>query len=175
VTNFVILLADGSTIKTVGHCPPDQVELQPVPVGGSIITLADDAAIPNWQTQKYDQATQSFIDSLSLVKSTKNASLSGSCASAITGGFSSSATGTLYTYASDLTQQQNLMQCTVAGGDLACEAGGVWSLVTHTAAQAQAALADFITARDGARTKLYSLQAQVNACTTVAQVNAINW
>ena len=74
------------------------------------------------------------------------------CQSAITGGFSSSALGSAYSYPSDPITQANINSAAgnPNGGSLWCESGGVWALKAHTQSQAQ--------------TVLTALMAWVNAC-----------
>ncbi len=99
------------------------------------------------------------------------------CDAAITGGFSAAALGAAYTYPSAATDQANLAQTAAAGGGLLmCEsAAGVWALVAHSQAQAQAVLAAFIAWRDKQRQQLAALLAEVTAATTTAAVTAIVW
>lgn len=105
-------------------------------------------------------------------------SLSNACAMQILSGFTSSALGSVNNYASKEVDQRNLTQSaqSLKGGLLSCQnAAGVWSRQLHTQAQSQQALEDFVTARDAARLKLQTYEAQIAAATTVAQVQAILW
>lgn len=59
---FVILEADGSTIRISGSCPSEaQADLQPVPAGLTKIILPEDQAPVSWRTHKYDPATKAFV------------------------------------------------------------------------------------------------------------------
>ena len=75
-----------------------------------------------------------IVESLTAAQASQTALLRTACATAITGGFTSNALGSTYTYGSSVTDQANLN--TVAsnpnGGSLWCEAGGVWALKAHT-------------------------------------------
>lgn len=104
--------------------------------------------------------------------------LSGDCAFVIKNGFSSSALGAANTYASSDIDQRNIVQSAQSskGGLLACQsAAGVWSRESHTQAQAQQVLEDFVTMRDATRIKLVGYVAQVTAGTTVDAAQAIVW
>lgn len=104
--------------------------------------------------------------------------LSNACAVQITSGFSSSALGSANIYASTDIDQRNLLAAAQAtnGGLLSCQnASGVWARASHTKAQGQQALDDFSATRDAARTTLGTLVAQVNAATSVAEVQTVIW
>ena len=71
-------------------------------------------------------------------------------------GFQSSALGAPYLYPAKTNGQLNLLLTAVAGGKLWCRAAagtGAWQLGAHTAAQAQAVVADFVKMRDQEREK----------------------
>lgn len=109
-------------------------------------------------------------------KQTNN--LSWACQQQIVSGFTSSILGSAYTYASGEVDQRNILAAAQAtnGGLLSCQdATGVWDRRPHTKAQAQQALDDFVSARDGEREKLGSLVTQINAATTIEAVQAIVW
>ena len=103
--------------------------------------------------------------------------LRSSCQSAITGGFTSSALGSAYSYPSDPTSQSNLntIAGSPSGGSLWCEAGGVWAMKPHTQAQAQAVLASFVAWLNSCQTQLATLTGEVQGDTTVSAVQAIMW
>ena len=109
------------------------------------------------------------------LRSIKTADLSASCSSAIRGGFTSSALGSAQTYPSAETDQRNLAQAALVGGYLWCSTSGAWSLAAHTAAQAQAVLADFSTFRDSQRTNLAALLARVGTAADQGALDAISW
>ena len=119
-------------------------------------------------------------------QNSKVAALTASCATVITAGFTSSALGAVYTYPSQLTDQQNLAASVVssllpslptgwATPQLCMSATGVWAYVNHTAAQIQQVGSDGKTAVLAALIHKQTLVGAVMAATTVAQVNAINW
>ena len=108
------------------------------------------------------------------------------CATAITSGFTSSALGSAHTYPSSLTDQANLAANVVSSlmpglpstwtTPQPCQdASGVWAYVDHTAAQIQQVGSDGKAAILGYLTKKASLQAEIEAATTVAAVQAIVW
>lgn len=108
------------------------------------------------------------------------------CAAAITSGFTSSALGSAHTYPSGLTDQANLtanvlssllpgLPSTWTTPQLCQDASGVWAYVAHTAAQIQQVGSDGKAAILGYLTKKASLQAEIEAATTVSAVQAIVW
>lgn len=108
------------------------------------------------------------------------------CAAAITSGFSSSALGSAHTYPSGLTDQANLAANVVSSllpglpstwttPQICCDANGVWAYVAHTAAQIHQVGSDGKAAILGYLTKKASLQAEIEAATTVSAVQAITW
>lgn len=108
------------------------------------------------------------------------------CAAAITSGFTSSALGSAHTYPSGLTDQANLAANVVSSllpglpstwttPQLCQDASGVWAYVAHTAAQIQQVGGDGKAAILGYLTKKASLQAEIEACTTVSVVQAVVW
>ena len=120
----------------------------------------------------------SGLMSLAELQAAATTTLTAACDAAITGGFSAAALGGAYTYPSAATDQANLAQTAAAagGGLLMCEsAAGVWALVAHSQAQAQAVLAAFIAWRDKQRQQLATLIASVEAATTPAAVAAVLW
>ena len=114
---------------------------------------------------------------LAQAQSAQVATLRSACQSAITGGFSSSALGSAYTYGSGTVDQANLntVAGSPAGGSLWCETGGVWSFKVHTQAQAQSVLSDFVAWLNSCQAQLATLTGEVNAATTVSAVQAIVW
>lgn len=106
------------------------------------------------------------------------------CAAAITSGFTSSALSSAHTYPSGLTDQANLtanvlssllpgLPSTWTAPQLCCDTNGVWAYVAHTAAQIQQVGSDGKAAILGYLTKKASLQAEIEAATTVSAVQAI--
>ena len=104
--------------------------------------------------------------------------LHAACAAAITGGFQSAALGSSYAYPSDLTSQGN--QSTVAsspsGGALwAQPAGGVWALMPHSQAEAQAVVASFVAFLNANQQQLATYTANVNSAATPDAASAVVW
>lgn len=111
---------------------------------------------------------------------------SAACGAEITGGFTSSAMGTQYTYPSKMTDQQNLNASVVASllpGLIATwvtpfwcqDSSGKWAYVYHNAAQIQQVGKDAKAAILACLAKNAQLQAQVMACTKVEDVQKITW
>ena len=123
----------------------------------------------------YQVVNGQIVESLSYAKSSQIALLHSSCQSAITGGFTSSALGDIYTYPSGSTDQINLHTSagSLHGGNLWCETGGIWSFKYHTQSQAQTVLSDFSLWLNACQSKLLSLIEQVNNTTTVETVKSI--
>lgn len=124
--------------------------------------------------------------SLADAQAAQAALLNSSCASAIISGFTSSALGALYTYPSQMTDQQNLTACVVASMYAGLPTGWTtafwcvdstakWAWVPHTAAQIQQVGEDGKAAVMGFQEQNATLQAQVTAATTVDAVAAIVW
>ena len=124
---------------------------------------------------------------LSQAQAAQIASLTASCASTITGGFSSSALGAPYTYPTKQTDQQNLAASVLASLLPSGQAAGwttpfwcsdtnnVWDFRPHTATQIQQVGDEakaFITTQQA---RLKTLTDQVNTAATVAAVQAIVW
>jgi hypothetical protein len=103
--------------------------------------------------------------------------LKAACQSAIVAGFISSALGSAHTYPSDTISQANLSQTasSASGGDLWCAISDEWSFATHTQVQAQQALADFITARNGFQKKFSTLNTKIQEAAKVSEVQTIVW
>ena len=169
---FAILAADGKTIVQIGECPSDDISLQPLPPGGSIITLSDGAS-PASGLVEYDAARKSLVPHLPGIKRQRVAALGGQCAALITGGFQSEATGLWREYPSNPTDQANMQQVALAGGLLMAKTGGEWGLVSHTAAQGVNVLADFRGHCDAARQLLADRRAAVMAAHTPEQIAEI--
>lgn len=115
---------------------------------------------------------------LPTAQSTQNQVLSLACQQQIVSGFTSSALGSAYSYGSNAVDQRNILMAaqSTKGGLLSCQnPAGVWVREAHTQAQAQQVAEDFVAVSDAARAKLNSLQAQINAATTVAAVQGVVW
>jgi hypothetical protein len=108
------------------------------------------------------------------------------CATAITGGFQSSALGKAYTYPSTQNDQANLNANVVSSLlpgipadwttlQICGDANGEWAYLPHTAEQIRQVGTDGKAAIIGFLTKNAGLRAQIEAATTVAEVQALNW
>lgn len=128
-----------------------------------------------------------LVESLSAAQAAQIASLSASCSTAITSGYTSSALGSSYLYPSDANSQMNMAASVIDSlyPGLASTwttpflvqntSTGAWSWENHTASQIQAAGAAGKAAVLALRQQLASLIAQVNAATTVSAVQAVVW
>jgi len=156
-------------------------DINTIPTGVIALTDAQYQDLTSNQGARiWNSATSSVVDAvipILVVQDRQVAILTAACANTIIGGYSSSALGSAYTYASQSTDQANLVQTAAsAGGNLWCKnSAGIWSFMAHTQVQAQAALADFVTFRNKQQQQLVTLTAQVNAATTVVVIDAINW
>lgn len=112
---------------------------------------------------------------LAQAQASQAAMIKEACAAAITAGFSSSALGSAHNYGSQTTDQANIDRACVGGGGLWCINGGAWSLVTHTASQAQVARADLWAHIQASQTKYAGLLGQISGATTVSAVQAVSW
>ena len=106
------------------------------------------------------------------------------CASALTAGFSSSALGTAHTYPSQGDDQRNLQSAVSAAiaapsnwtTPIWCaNSSGAWSFTAHTAAQVQQVNTDWLAHRVAMQQKYADLIARINAATSIAEVQAIDW
>ncbi|WP_157003088.1 DUF4376 domain-containing protein [Ralstonia sp. A12] len=120
---------------------------------------------------------------LSQVRTAQAAKASTACGAALITGFTSSALGTAHTYPSQDGDQRNL-QCAVSAAAIAspnwttpiwCADGDTWSFTSHTAAQVQQVNADWLAHRVAAQQKYADLIAKINAATSIADVQAIDW
>lgn len=147
---------------------------------GEVVGLDEGAPVPAGATQinaeqfSHYMTTSVLTVAQALVAATTT--LTADCRAAITSGFSSSALGAPYTYPSDVTSQSN--QSAVAnsqtGGGLWCSAS-VTALSTHTQEQALQVCSDFVKWLNACQTKLATLLATVDASSTVASVQALEW
>lgn len=124
--------------------------------------------------------------SLADAQAARIAFLSAACRAEITGGYPSSALGSPHTYPSTPTDQGN-MQASVLASLLpslpanwatpfwCADSTGKWAMVNHTAAQIQQVGLDGKTFVVAAQQKLATLTAQVEAATTVAEVQKVVW
>jgi hypothetical protein len=124
---------------------------------------------------------------LSALKAAKVEELSSACATAIVGGFVSSALGSPHTYPSSTTDQINLMGSVTASllpapaPDwstpfwCANHVDGAWVFRSHSAEQIQAVGADGKAHVVACQTRLGDLTRDVAAATTPATVATISW
>lgn len=105
--------------------------------------------------------------------------LSSACQTAICRGFKSTALGVDNVYASDATDQRNIVQSaqSTKGGlvSLYNLTTNAWERTAHTQAQAQQVLEDFVTFRDTLRAQLGTFEAQITAATTIDDIKTIVW
>jgi hypothetical protein len=158
------------------------------PTGLTAITLDDsvNASIGWVYSNGTFIAPASPAPSLAQAQATQAAIIKAACQAQIVSGFTSLALGSAHTYPSQMTDQQNLTASVLASllPNLAagwttpfwCQnSSGTWAQVQHTAAQIQQVGLDGKTAVTNAITKSADLQAQIQAATSVAQVQAIVW
>ncbi|WP_051013967.1 hypothetical protein [Pararhodospirillum photometricum] len=110
--------------------------------------------------------------SLQMVKAQAVGELKRACETEITGGFQTPANRH---YPSTSTDQNNLVQATVAGGPLWCREAGVWQFVEHTADQAAEVLACFVATRATYQKRLAELTTAVEQATSAEQLTTIQW
>lgn len=150
--------------------------------------------IANWNTIKLGtQPTIAsletyYTDNLALpqAQQAQIASLTLSCSSTITAGYTSSALGSVYTYGNNTIDQLNMASSVIAAlinantanwtTPMWCEnSAGVWEYMQHTAAQVNEVGVSGKTFVVANQTKLANLKTQVNAATTIEAVQAITW
>jgi hypothetical protein len=115
---------------------------------------------------------------LAQAQDTQIYAVSAGCASAIIGGFQSSALGAVYTYPSGQTDQANLVGLVAGGigGKFWCaDASGNWGYVAHTAPQILKVLQDGSVAKEALVVQNSVLAAEICAATTEAAVQAVVW
>lgn len=122
---------------------------------------------------------------LDAAKAKQSALLNSATQATIFAGFDSAALGTAHHYPAKMTDQGNLVASVTASlyaglpadwmTPFWCESGGAWSYAMHTAAQIQQAGADGKAAILSALTRNEGLQQQVQAATSIEQVQAIVW
>ncbi|MET3446005.1 hypothetical protein [Ralstonia sp. 1138] len=121
---------------------------------------------------------------LSEVRAAQATEASTACAAALTTGFSSSALGTAHIYPSQDDDQRNLQSAVSAAiaapsnwtTPIWCaNSNDAWSFTPHTAAQVQQVNADWLAHRIATQQKYADLIARVNAATSIAEVQAIDW
>ncbi|CAJ0815774.1 hypothetical protein LMG19087_02541 [Ralstonia wenshanensis] len=109
--------------------------------------------------------------------------ISAACAAALTTGFTSSALGTAHIYPSQDDDQRNLQSAVSAGvaapsnwtTPIWCASNDAWSFTAHTAAQVQQVNTDWLAHRVAVQQKYADLITRINAATSIAEVQAIDW
>lgn len=125
------------------------------------------------------------FDPLPGAKAARIVALRDACQSAIYAGFESNALGTAHLYPALDKDQANLSASVLASllpnlpaewtTPFWCAVDGVWSFWPHTAAQIQQVGTDAKAAILAHMAKNAQLAAQVEAATTIAQVNEVQW
>ena len=156
-------------------------------MGGQTFTFAAPVSpAPNGTLVITPAPTPTAAQLLAQAQAAQTTVINAAAAAAIVGGFTSTALGAAYTYPSTLIDQQNLnAQVTASllpGVDaswtvlqICCDAKGVWAYLPHTAAQIQQVGLDAHASILGFRVKNATLQAQIAAATTVAEVEGVTW
>lgn len=165
------------------------------PLGGDcqIVCRSTGTTIQNWNTPKLGpQPTLAQLEAawpaaqLQAAKTTQRAIVNASCVAAMTGGFQSSALGSAYTYPSTMTDQHNLSGSVLASllpnlsstwttSFWVMDSTSAWSFAPHTAAQIQQAGLDGKAWITTCQQKKTSLDAQIDAATTVSAVQSVVW
>jgi hypothetical protein len=123
---------------------------------------------------------------LAAKKTAQAATISATCQAAIVAGFTSSALGTAHTYPSNLVDQQNLAANVLASLlpglpagwttlQMCADSNGVWSYVSHTAAQIQQVGTDAKSTIMALLVRNATAQTNIAAATTVAAVQAVTF
>lgn len=129
---------------------------------------------------------QPAVPTLDELKATRAAYIEGKCATQIIAGFACDALGQTHTYPSKPTDQANLTASVldaVLAGDApgwttpfwCADAAGIWAWRQHTSAQIKAVGAAGKAAVLTAQARNATLQAQITAATTAAEVEAVKW
>lgn len=176
MAKFIILAPDGKTIVRCGRCSDGDLAQQEIPAGGSIVSLSDDATIPDGKME-WESATQTFKPHVPGIKRAQAIIIQDDASRYIRGGFTSSAKGVPLIYDSGPDEQTAFAISAIGGGMVMCKAnaGGVFAPVTHTQAQARQVVADFVVFRDAALAKLATLGNQIRNANTPAEVQAVIW
>ena len=184
--NFIVYLADGKIVRT-GSCSDSDFNLQPL-VGELVIEgQANDATemIKDGLIVNKPPAPIPAFD-IDSAREIKSKDISFSCEMFITSGFNSGGLGATYMYPSNRDDQLNLSGTiqrssmpgvvpTDAFPFLCKSATNVWDYLQHTPAQIQQVGKDAYAHILNARVKNATLQGQINAATTQAELNAIVW
>lgn len=116
------------------------------------------------------------VPSLDEARQARESHLTRACAETIRAGFTSSALGSPHAYGASERDQLNLQQVAqVGGGLMAAPESGTWALLPHTAEQGHQVLADFVAARDAARGRLAEHRRALAACSSLPDIEKINF
>lgn len=143
-------------------------------------------ANPGYTIQNGALTPPSESMTLAQAQAAQLAAISAACQAAILKGFVSSALGTPHTYPMDMTSQSNLQAAVIRCGlsnppppatiDFMCaDVNGVWARRPHTPQQIVAAALDGMNYVQAMLAKNDQYAAQINAATTVANVQAVIW
>ena len=137
---------------------------------------------------QWDWSTYSWVlrpDILEYVRRAKQNELRSKCQEAITSGFSSAVLGTPHFYSASSTEQDNLTAAVNTSllapspdwlAWLWCQSStGEWALIGHAKNQVQQLNQDCVDHIAVLRQRHAQFLTQLNACTSVEQVSAINW
>ena len=180
-TYFLTPNASGTAFTGSGYTPDGTL-----PTGAMACTQAQAQNFSAYALSNGAIVSAPATQLLAQAQAAQIAIITQACAGAITGGFSSSALGSAHTYPSGLTDQANLAANVVSSllpglpstwttPQICSDANGVWAYVAHTAAQIQQVGSDGKAAILASLAKKASLQAEIEAATTVAAVQAIVW
>lgn len=171
-----------------GNPPAPTTTTEPLPLPANCIPCTQTQA-ETWQTLEVIGGVIQGIPAATVLQAAQTqqrALINASCVAAMTDGFQSSALGTAYTYPSTMTDQHNLDGSVVASllpnlpstwtTPLWCQnSSGVWAMVEHTAAQTQQVGLEGKAWIVTCQQQKASLDAQINAATTVSAVQSVIW
>ena len=157
----------------------------PAPADAAIVAITDAQWLECISTAGYTIRDGSVVapseptkdERLAQARENRLAILAQACASAIVGGFKSTALGSEHGYPSALIDQVNIgtVASCETGGQLWCSYAGTWCFKLHTQAQAQAVVAAFTTWLNKCQEQLVMLTNRVGDAVTVSAMEAINW
>ncbi len=163
---------------------------------GGVYHFYRDGVDLNWPVMFSPYSAPVVVPTLADLQANQVGIIAMACASAIVGGFTSSALGAPYTYPSNQTDQANMNANVVSSllpnlpanwtTEQVCgDSGGVWQYRAHTAAQIQQVGSDGKAAILACLQKNDSLRSQIKAITdpnpenpsaaTIAAIQAIVW
>lgn len=188
MTNVNITIVDESTGKILRttSCPENNKPMQ-VHTGEFFVDGLYDPDQYIWSDSQQQMVTiPAPVKTLSEVKAEKSEEITQATESHIVSGFDSSALGAAHHYPAKRTDQLNLsgtiqraLLPTALPTDVypfwCKDASDVWAFRAHTAAQIEQVGKDAYQAILDARVHNATLQAQIEAATTVAAVEAIVW